>query len=206
MSWKIGYARVSTEDQDLGMQIEALKGVGCEEVFEEQMSGARRDRPVLARMLERIRKGDTLVVWKTDRLARSLSHLLEVVEALNARGVNFQSITEGFDTTTPGGKAFFQICGTMAELERNLIQERVMSGLKKARAEGRIGGRPKTDREKVTQALAMVGGGMSITLAAKAAHISRSTLYRAINVSKTSHRKNGHKGSFETVFGTGIMN
>lgn len=182
---KFGYARVSTDDQDTSVQAEALRNAGCEEVFEEQMSGARRDRPVLEKVLGKLRCGDVFCVWKTDRLARSLSHLLEVVEGLNARGIHFQSLTEGFNTTTPGGKAFFSICGVMAELERNLIQERVKSGLVRARAEGRIGGRPKVEQHKLDIAFAEIGRGKSLSSAARTAGISRATLNRAMLATKT---------------------
>jgi len=138
----IGYARVSTEDQTPLPQSEALKAAGCAEIHEEQASGGNRARPVLARVLERIQKGDTLVVVRIDRLARSLSHLLEVIERLEARGAFFRSIMDPIDTASPQGKFTLQVLGAAAEFERALIRERTKAGLVSARAAGRIGGNP----------------------------------------------------------------
>ncbi|MFN4099236.1 MAG: recombinase family protein [Pararhodobacter sp.] len=138
----IGYARVSTEDQTPLPQSEALQAAGCAEIHEEHASGGNRARPVLARVLERIRKGDTLVVVRIDRLARSLSHLLEVIERLEARGAFFRSIMDPIDTSSPQGKFTLQVLGAAAEFERALIRERTKAGLVSARAAGRIGGNP----------------------------------------------------------------
>ena len=138
----IGYARVSTEDQTPLPQSEALQKAGCAEIFEEHASGGDRARPVLARVLDRIGKGDTLVVVRIDRLARSLSHLLEVIERLEARGAFFRSLMDPIDTASPQGKFTLQVLGAAAEFERALIRERTKAGLASARAKGRVGGNP----------------------------------------------------------------
>ncbi len=138
----IGYARVSTEDQSPLPQTQALKSAGCAEIFEEHASGGDRARPVLARVLDRVAKGDTLVVVRIDRLARSLSHLLEVIERLEARGAFFRSIQDPIDTASPQGKFTLQVLGAAAEFERALIRERTRAGLAHARARGRVGGNP----------------------------------------------------------------
>lgn len=138
----IGYARVSTEDQTPLPQTQALKAAGCAEIHEEQASGGNRARPVLARVLDRIGRGDTLVVMRIDRLARSLSHLLEVIERLEARGAFFRSLTDPIDTASPQGKFTLQVLGAAAEFERALIRERTKAGLASARSQGRLGGNP----------------------------------------------------------------
>jgi DNA invertase Pin-like site-specific DNA recombinase len=138
----IGYARVSTEDQTPLPQSQALKSAGCAEIHEEQASGGNRARPVLARVLERIGKGDTLVVVRIDRLARSLSHLLEVIERLEAKSAFFRSLTDPIDTSSPQGKFTLQVLGAAAEFERALIRERTKAGLASARTKGRVGGNP----------------------------------------------------------------
>jgi len=138
----IGYARVSTEDQTPLPQSQALKSAGCAEIHEEQASGGNRARPVLARVLERVGKGDTLVVVRIDRLARSLSHLLEVIERLEAKGAFFRSIQDPIDTASPQGKFTLQVLGAAAEFERALIRERTKAGLASARTKGRVGGNP----------------------------------------------------------------
>ena len=138
----IGYARVSTEDQVMSAQIDALQGAGCVEVVEERGSGGSRTRPQLARLLRRLRGGDTLVVARIDRLARSLSHLLEIIEDLRARGVHFRSLGNPIDTSSPQGVFTLQVLGAAAEFERALIRERTLAGLAAARARGRVGGNP----------------------------------------------------------------
>lgn len=138
----IGYARVSTEDQTLGPQLDALRTAGCQEVFEEFASGASRSRPQLAAALARVRRGDTLVVARIDRLARSLSHLLEVVETLRAKGAHFRSLADPIDTSGPSGVLVLQMLGAVAEFERSLIRERTKAGLQAAKARGRVGGNP----------------------------------------------------------------
>ena len=138
----IGYARVSTQDQNPQLQLDALKTADCERSFVERASGAQRERPELQAALEYIREGDTLVVWKLDRLARSLKQLIETVESLETRKIGFRSLTENIDTTTPGGRLTFHLFAALAEFERSIIKERTTAGLAAARARGRKGGRP----------------------------------------------------------------
>jgi len=152
----IGYARVSTTDQNLDLQNDALRAVGCEHVFTDTASGTKTERPGLTAALAACRAGDVLVVWKLDRLGRSLAHLVETVQALVTRGVGFRSLQEHLDTTTSGGKLIFHIFASLAEFERDLIRERTQAGLSAARARGRTGGRPKgLDEHKRKAALAL---------------------------------------------------
>ncbi|WP_019590522.1 recombinase family protein [Thioalkalivibrio sp. ALE20] len=139
---KIGYARVSTRDQDPSLQTDALRQAGCDRIYEERASGAQRDRPKLREALEYMREGDVLVVWRLDRLARSMRQLITTVEDLGERGIEFQSVTESIDTTTPGGKLVFHVFGAVAEFERSILQERTRAGLEAARQRNRVGGRP----------------------------------------------------------------
>ncbi len=139
----IGYARVSTTEQNLNLQLDALRAAKCDKTYTDTMSGAKADRPGLADALDYLRAGDTLVVWRLDRLGRSLQHLIETVNLLESRNIGFKSLTEQIDTTTPGGLLIFHIFGALAEFERNLIRERTNAGLKAAKARGRLGGRPK---------------------------------------------------------------
>ncbi len=178
----IGYARVSTEEQSLDLQIDALKQAGCEKVFHETASGARTERVQLKEAMEHLREGDTFVVWRLDRLGRSLRHLIDVVNTLEEHGIGFKSIQEGFDTTTNGGKLIFHIFGSLAEFERNLIRERTMAGLKSARARGRKGGRkPKLSAEQVAMAKKLMADrNNNPNEIAEMLGISRSTLYRVI--------------------------
>lgn len=176
----IGYARVSSDDQNLDLQRDALKRAGCERIYEEKVSGGKADRPQLLRLLESLRSGDTLVVWRLDRLGRSLKHLIETVEKLEAMGVGFRSVTESIDTTTSGGKLVFHIFAALAEFERTLIRERTRAGLSAARARGRQGGRPKAlsdDKRKMAQAL-RDDPSHSIQSICKTLGISRTTFYR----------------------------
>lgn len=145
----IGYARVSTDDQDLSLQIDALEKAGCNKIFRDKASGAKKERPGLLAALEYVRdREDTLVVWRLDRLGRSLQHLIETMKVLDDRAVGFKSLQESIDTTTSGGRLIFHIFGALAEFERNLIRERTMAGLEAARARGRKGGRRKAlDKE-----------------------------------------------------------
>jgi DNA invertase Pin-like site-specific DNA recombinase len=149
LSILLGYARVSTQDQNPALQREALTEAGCERIFEEKASAAKRDRPELAEALKFMRAGDTLVVWKLDRLARSLRQLIETVEQLEAQGIGFMSLTENIDTTTPGGKLIFHIFGALAEFERSIIRERTVAGLTSARARGRVGGGRRHSRRTI---------------------------------------------------------
>jgi DNA invertase Pin-like site-specific DNA recombinase len=139
---KIGYARVSTQDQSLALQLDALRQAGCRQIYEEIVSGARVERPVLQAMLTHLREGDVMMIWKLDRLGRSLRHLIDVVTTLAQRGIGFKSLQENLDTTTSSGKLVFHMFGALAEFERDLIRERTQAGLVAARARGRFGGRP----------------------------------------------------------------
>lgn len=176
----IGYARVSTLDQNPALQIDALQAAGCERVFVEQASGAQRDRPELARALDIARSGDTLIVWRLDRLARSLKQLIETVEGLDDRGVKFRSLTEAIDTTTSGGRLVFQIFGALAEFERALIRERTSAGLAAARARGRRGGRPPALTAQDIKAAKAMMTDPEITMdqVAEKMGVASSTLYR----------------------------
>ncbi|MCL8208663.1 MAG: recombinase family protein [Actinomycetia bacterium] len=177
----IGYARVSTTDQTPALQEDALRQAGCTKIFRDVMSGAAADRPGLQQALEYVRPGDVLVVWKLDRLGRSLKHLIAVVEDLRARGVGFRSLQEEMDTTTPGGQLIFHIFGALAEFERALIRERTRAGLAAARARGRQGGRPRKltpDAVRLAQQM-LAQPGTTVTAVAAALHVHRGTLYRA---------------------------
>lgn len=179
----IGYARVSTADQSLDLQKDALNTAGCEHLFTDTASGAKSERPGLNDALKECRKGDTLVVWKLDRLGRSLPHLVETVRELVARGVGFKSLQENIDTTTSGGKLIFHIFASLAEFERDLIRERTNAGLSAARARGRNGGRPKgvSDPNKQKAALALQKDtSRSVKEICDILKISRNTYYKYI--------------------------
>ncbi|MBA4227088.1 MAG: recombinase [Hyphomonas sp.] len=179
---KIGYARVSTRDQNLSLQEEALKKFGCDRIFIETASGAQRDRPQLKEAVSFLREGDVLVVWKLDRLARSLRQLIETVDELAGKGVGFASVTEAIDTTTPGGKMIFHVFGALAEFERELIRERTASGLSAAKARGVRLGRPNSlDASELGVARSLKKSGeMTATQIADHLGVSRATLYRAL--------------------------
>ena len=147
----IGYARVSTLEQDVSLQTDALQQAGCERIFQDKISGAKADRPGLQEALNYARSGDSIVVWRLDRLGRSLKHLIETVGQLEEQGIGFRSLQESIDTTTSGGRLIFHIFGALAEFERNLIRERTIAGLEAARARGRLGGRPKKLDAKKTE-------------------------------------------------------
>lgn len=157
----IGYARVSrSDDQDTTVQIRALRGNGIDNIFEETASGGRWDRPELHRLLNRLVEGDVVVVWKLDRLSRSLKDLLHIIEKIESAGAGFRSLTENIDTTTPAGRMMMQMVGCFAEFERAMIRERTMAGLASARAQGRIGGRrPKLQERQRAEILDMVSSG-----------------------------------------------
>jgi len=180
MSMLVGYARVSTTDQHLDLQTDALQAAGCERLYTDTVSGAKVDRPGLTAALNTCRPGDTLVVWKLDRLGRSLPHLVETVRDLVARGVGFKSLQESLDTTTSGGKLIFHIFASLAEFERDLIRERTNAGLSAARARGRHGGRPKgVDPKKQKAALALKKEGThSIREICAIVGIARNTYYK----------------------------
>ena len=180
---KIGYARVSTTDQNLDLQTDALKEVGCKKIFSDRgVSGAKAERPGLDEAIDQLRKGDILVIWKLDRLGRSLSHLLCIIEDLKQKGVDFASVQDGFDTSTASGKMVFSVIGAMAEYERNLIRERTMAGLAAARERGRMGGRPKSlDESQVKVAIALADAGkLTIREICEQIGCSRSTYYRQV--------------------------
>src|SRR4051794_5633502 len=184
----IGYARVSTQDQSLDLQTDALKAAGCERVFTEKASGSRGDRPKLAEALAfaRDNKGDTLVVWKLDRLGRSLPHLIEAVKSLDERGIGFRSLKESIDTTTSTGKLVFHVFAALAEFERDIIRERTAAVLVAARARGRKGGRPKSlDEAKRRQAITLYEDkSNTIDEICRTLRIGRTTLYRYLGKAK----------------------
>jgi DNA invertase Pin-like site-specific DNA recombinase len=176
----IGYARVSTLEQQLALQQHALRDAGCERIFTDKVSGAKNERPGLMAALEASRAGDILVVWKLDRLGRSLAHLVETVQALAARGIGLRSLQEQLDTTTSGGKLIFHIFASLAEFERDLIRERTNAGLAAARARGRKGGRPKgVDEKKRKAALALK----------RDPHYSIREIYEIIGISRNTYYK-----------------
>ena len=181
----IGYARVSTHEQTLDLQRDALENIGCSKIFTDTISTAKPERPGLTEALEYVREGDTLVVWRLDRLGRSLKHLIETITDFNNRNIGFKSITENIDTTTSGGKLIFHIFGALAEFERDIIRERTKAGLQAARARGRLGGRPKAQtlntQKKVALAQSLYDDKTNtIDEICKTLNISRSTLYRYI--------------------------
>jgi DNA invertase Pin-like site-specific DNA recombinase len=178
----IGYARVSTQDQTLNLQKDALEKLGCKKIFTDTASGAKTERIGLEEALEYVREGDTLVVWRLDRLGRSLKHLIETISQLDTCKIGFKSLTEDIDTTTSGGKLIFHIFGALAEFERNLIRERTQAGLLAARARGRKGGRPKSlTGKKMAMAQALYNDkNNTVDEICKTLNISRATLYRYI--------------------------
>lgn len=176
----IGYARVSTTDQTTALQIDALKAAGCQRIFEDELSGSTTQRPGLAECLNYVREGDTLVVWKLDRLGRSLQHLLEVVNGLHAREIGFTSLTESINTTTNGGRLIFSIFGALAEFERGVIRERVSAGLVAARKRGVIGGRPTVVTDTKKRSIEVLEKqGVTTAEICSSLGISRSTYFRS---------------------------
>jgi len=180
MGHLLGYARVSTTDQQPQLQVDALERAGCYRVFTETASGARPDRPTLEQLLDQLRPGDTLVVWKLDRLGRSLRHLVDTVTGLADRGVGFRSLQEAIDTTTPGGRLVFHVFAALAEFERDLIRERTAAGLAAARVRGRHGGRPSVmTSHKLQVAQAMYRSGQyTVAAIATTLGVSRASIYR----------------------------
>lgn len=173
----IGYSRVSTLDQDPALQLDALKAAGCKRIFTDKASGSLTSRPQLDRMLDHLRAGDTVVVWRLDRLGRSLRHLMEVVRDFDSREVGFRSLTEAIDTTTPGGKLVFHIFGALAEFERELIRERTRAGLAAAVARGRKGGRPTVmTAERLELARRLRSEGKSLKQIAGVLRVGASTV------------------------------
>jgi len=180
----VGYARVSTLDQDLSLQFDALAAAGCAKVFEDHASGVRADRADRAGLqaaLDYVRDGDVLIVWKLDRLGRSLPHLIETVTALSQRGVGFRSVTEAIDTTTPGGRLVFHIFGALGQFERDLIGERTRAGLAAAATRGRKGGRkPVITEDKLRRAHGLVGKGLTVREIATRLKVGKTALYQAL--------------------------
>lgn len=182
----IGYARVSTNDQNLDLQTDALTKAGCDKIFSDVASGAKSERLGLAEALTYTRSGDTLVVWKLDRLGRSLPHLISIAKDLESKGIGFRSVQESIDTTSPAGKLFFHMIGALAEFERDIIRERTNAGLASARARGRLGGRPRSlDSKKAKMASALYADkNTSIREICETLQISKATLYRHLNIKK----------------------
>lgn len=181
----IGYARVSTTEQDTALQRDSLQAAKCHRIYEESASGSSKERPELQKCLDHLRAGDTLIVWRLDRLGRSLKDLVEIITDLENREIGFKSLNESIDTTTAGGKLTFHIFAALSEFERSLIQERTKAGLTAARARGRKGGRPKKLSEKdIQKAQAMLDDkSISVTEVAEHFNVSRSTLYNALKSS-----------------------
>src|SRR6266487_2279501 len=191
----IGYARVSTQDQTLDLQTDALNSAGCENIFTDMTSGAKSERPGLQEAINHLRAGDTLVVWRLDRLGRTLKHLIATITDLSDKSIGFKSMQENMDTTTSGGKLIFHIFGALAEFEREVIKERTNAGLQAARARGRLGGRPKLqvlDPKKIALAKQLYDdGNMQVKEICDTLHIGRSTLYRYVeyNIAKVGIRQ-----------------
>lgn len=185
----IGYARVSTIEQDLALQLDALRSAGTTRIFEDRgVSGARTERPGLNAALSFLRDGDTLVVWKLDRLGRSMTHLLQTVSDLEGRGVGFRSLTENIDTTTPTGRLVFHIFGALGQFERDLIRERTNAGLAAAAARGRKGGRPAAATpERLARARQLIASGLTVREAAARVKVGKSALYAALKADAAIH-------------------
>jgi DNA invertase Pin-like site-specific DNA recombinase len=205
---KIGYARVSTREQNLNMQVIALEEAGCEKIYEEVVSGAKVDRPILNNLIKQLREGDVIVVWKLDRLGRSLKHLVELVHTLIQGNIGLCSLNDPIDTTTSQGRLVFNIFASLAEFERDIIRDRTQAGLGAARARGRLGGRPR-GIPKTSEATAIAAetlyreGVLSVMQIAKKLSISKNTLYKYLryrNVAISSYKMN-NKG-IESASGT----
>lgn len=177
----IGYARVSRQDQNLSLQIDALKIAGCQKIYDDKMTGGHSERPGLIKTLEMLREGDTLVVWKLDRLARSVKNLVDIVTDLHDKNINFKSLTDSIDSGSPAGRFFFHVMASMAQMERELIIERTRAGLEAARLQGRIGGRKrKLVDSKLDSAKKLLAAGVHYKDVCKNLGISVPTLYRWI--------------------------
>ena len=183
----IGYARVSTTEQDTALQTDALHKAGCERIFDDTVSGAKADRPGLTAALAYAREVDALIVWRLDRLGRSLPHLIEVIAALEARGVGFRSLTEAIDTTTSGGRLIFHVFGALGQFERDLIRERTKAGLAAAAARGRKGGRKLVvTMEKLQRAREYIANGLNVREAALRLKIGKTALYVALQAANSA--------------------
>ena len=182
---KFGYARVSTNEQNLNLQLDALTKYGVDEIYQEKVSGTKPNRKELTDLLGKLRKGDTLVIWRLDRLGRTVNQLLSLAEDFQSKGISFVSITENFDTVTPTGKFVFHMFCAMAQMERDIIAERTKSGLESARARGRVGGRPPVNKTALKTALTMYSSHQyTIKEIVKVTGISQGTLYKAVNMQK----------------------
>ena len=187
---KFGYARVSTEDQSLDLQVDALSRHGVDRIYSDQMTGTRFDRPEFQRMTEQLRAGDVVVVWKLDRLGRSTRQLIELVEGWEEAGVDFVSIQDAIDTTTPVGRFFFRVMASFAELERDLTSERTKAGLEAARARGREGGRPGVERDRIERAMRMYDTKQfSAREICKTCGVSQGTLYKYLKERRKSDER-----------------
>ncbi len=178
-----GYARTSTEKQNLGLQMEALKKNGVEEIniYTDQLSAVKVERPKLNQMLEKLRRGDTLVVWKLDRLARSMNDLLKLTSVFHDKGIELKSVTENIDTTSPMGKFTFHLLGALGQFERELIKERINAGISNAKAQGKKLGRPRTlNTEQIALVRDMKQKGMGVTGIARIMKCSRYAIYRVL--------------------------
>ncbi|SFE19957.1 Site-specific DNA recombinase [Paenibacillus catalpae] len=192
---KIAYARVSTADQSLDLQMDSLKKFGYDRIYTEKASGGKDDRPELAKALEMLRDGDTLIVYKLDRLARSTLKLIETLDLLTKKGVEFISLSDNIDTSTSAGKAMFGMMAVFAEFERSIIRERTVAGLEAARARGRKGGRPMTDKKKLDKAIKLhESEEFTVTQIEEMTGVSKGSLYRELN-----RRKQGKIKAYETV-------
>ena len=185
---QIGYSRVSTDDQNADLQVDALKKSGCSRIFTDHASGSQASRPELDRMLDQLRPGDVVVVWRLDRLGRSLRDLIDLVEDLASKGIGFRSLTEDISTTTPNGKLIFRIFASLAEFERDLIRERTQAGLAAARARGRVGGRPSVmNAKKIDKARKLYDSReYSVAEIAEMLDVSVATIYRHLNAQSTA--------------------
>jgi DNA invertase Pin-like site-specific DNA recombinase len=190
---KIGYARVSTDEQNLGLQLDALRVAGCETLFEDQgISGAAKARPGLDQALAALKAGDVLVVWKLDRLGRSLGHLIQVITELGGQGVGFRSLSESIDTETAGGRLVFHMMGALAEFERSLIAERTRAGMKAAKARGHpLGRRKALTPAQLDHAARLVGQEESVAHVARSLKVGRSTLYEALATRAVKRQETG---------------
>lgn len=189
---KVGYARVSTEEQSLDLQLDALSEAGCERIYSEHASGKNTERPELERMLDMLREGDTVVVYKLDRISRSVQDLESLAKHFDDMGVEFVSLSDQIDTSTAMGKFFFHVMSAIAELERDIIVERTRAGLKAARARGRIGGRRPVDPKVVKQMLVLYDSReLSVDEICKTCGVTRSTLYKYVNERKSASEGQG---------------
>ena len=185
---RIGYARVSTLEQEMALQLDALRTAGCDRISEDRVSGAKTDRAGLTEALAYVREGEVLITWKLDRLARSLPHLIETMSQLEKNGAGLQSLTEAIDTTTPGDRLIFHVFGALGQFERDLIRERTRAGLAAAASRGRRGGRkPVVTADKLLRAKALVAKGLTVREVASRLKIGKTALYEALNPKPPSH-------------------